>query len=315
MFDLKKTAISMLILGSSTVFAGTMGPVCTPGNVTVPCVNTAWDVGVYGLYLQPMADADWGYWGRRVTNGNTDYLETEQDWNWGFKLEGSYHFNTGNDITVNWYHFDGETSFNPLATDLNFVTAVNIPFGTLNYFTSDLKWDAVNGELAQFVDVSANKKMRFFGGVQYARIQSDTNSYINTSTFAASNTSEYKGFGPRTGLDLNYVFGNGFGVYAKAAAAVLVGTSNFTTNLVLPANFAGVQTGSKNAVVPQLEARLGAEYTYAMPSGDLIFDAGWMWFNYFNALHILPSSVAVPGIETDFSADGLIFGLKYVGKA
>lgn len=316
MLNLKQTAMAVLAFGSSAVFAGTMGPVCTPGNVTVPCTQTAWGIGGQALYLQTTANHDFAYY-RSVGNSN-EFFDQGGQWSWGFQLEGSYHFNTGNDFTLTWYHLDSST--HDLFMD-------PLPFFATDVYAKDkVKWDAVNGELGQFVDFSANKKMRFHGGFQFARIKPTSDVDVTRLAILAAADSEnfqvvsvFNGFGPRTGLDMTYEFGNGFGIYAKGAAAVLVGTAKFNddgfhsvSEAILPGVTVSPIRFSTTAIVPELEAKLGANYTYAMAQGAITLDAGYMWFNYFSPnRQVSPALIAK---RSDFGASGPYFGLKYVGN-
>ncbi|MDI9819633.1 MULTISPECIES: Lpg1974 family pore-forming outer membrane protein [unclassified Legionella] len=318
MLNLKKTAVAVLALGSSAVFAGTMGPVCTPGNVTVPCERTAWDFGVQALYLQPAYNADFAY-GPYSTDGvYTRYHDNNADWGWGFKLEGSYHFNTGNDLNLNWYHWNKKTRNNYAGVLFD---GIDAPFFGATRF--EPKWDAVNLEFGQHVDFGDYKDIRFHAGVQYARIEHEIRAAGSMfapgslPSIALTSNHKYNGFGPRIGADMTYNFGNGFAIYGNGATAILVGDAKFNSSAATSAfgpllpTFARV-SGSKTTIVPEVEAKLGAKYTYAMAQGDLTLDAGWMWVNYFNANHYI--STAGTFRETDFGIQGPYVGLKWVGN-
>lgn len=304
MLNLKKTAVAVLALTSSAVFAGTMGPVCTPGNVTVPCESTAWDVGVYALYLQPVYDANLGY--STVTAAinaanpilDINFHDANLDWGWGFKLEGSYHFNTGNDLNINWYHLDTTTSFaQPLITN-----------AIVDNFNWNTKWDAVNGEFGQHIDVSDAYKLRVHAGAQYARINSEARHQINQVAATGVFDMNFDGFGPRAGIDTTYMIGNGFALYGNGATALLIGTSKFNDALIVNGNVIVAAHGNKTAMVPMVEGKLGAKYMMPLAQGDLTLDAGYLWINYFQANHVAPV------VESNFAADGVVFGLKWMGR-
>lgn len=293
MFSFKKTALAALVLSCSTAFAGAMGEQCTPGDVTVPCEHPAWALSGQALYLQINHNNDLFYLPFYGQNNDIVYRDLSGKWNWGFQLSGSYYFNTGNDLTLNWYHLDGR---NNLAA----------PFVN---FKMDQEWDAVNGEVGQFVDFSTNAKMRFYGGFQYAHISSSWHLFTQLFRNGLDRNMVYNGFGPRAGLDMNYVFGTGIGLYAKTATALLIGATKFRNQIT---DDGSNYFGSKTNLVPELEAKLGANYTRALEQGTLILDAGYMWSNYFKALGATFSLAEFR--SSSFSVSGPYVGLKYVGS-
>lgn len=315
MLNLKKTAVAVLALGSSVAFAGTMGPVCTPGSVTVPCESSAWDLGIQALYLKP-AYNDGGYYGQVVNAAGTaaTLVDTDPDWGWGFKLEGSYHFGTGNDVNLNWYHLN-DNGIDRTHTGNFVLLNSNLPDVASERVQINPRWDAVNLEFGQHADFGQFTNIRFHGGVQYAQIKTDSAVLGVTAIgtrYSYSEDTKFNGFGPRVGADASYDFGNGLAVYAKSAAAILAGKSDlnetFTSTIVPAPTTVVTQSGSKTIIAPEIEAKLGLNYTYAMAQGDLSLDVGYMFVNYFNVQ-------TTPVLDdSDFGVQGPYIGLKWVGS-
>ena len=327
MLNLKKTALAVIALGSTAAFAGTMGPVCSAVNVTVPCENTAWDLGGRALYLQPTTDfVDTS---RTITSSTGSLSKgVNPSWGWGFQLEGSYHYNTGNDFNLNWYHFRNSSS-RTLAGPANY-TGISFQTGwpVLNsnnftvdtaYSSSNVAWDQVNIEFAQHVDFGENKFARYHAGMNYSRVGNNGQVAISGSSPLAFNnnttvTGVFNGFGPRVGLDLNYDWGNGLSVYGDGALSVLAGStkSSFYVDSTSPSNISTLYNFSRSNVVPELDAKLGFMYTYAMAQGDLSFDIGWLFTHYVGTFQA--SSTDLMSTGSNFGIQGLYFGLKWVGN-
>lgn len=331
MLNLKRTAVAVIALGSSAAFAGTMGPVCSAVNVTVPCETTAWDFGAKALYLQPsMSDSFLTERTITTATGQSRDFGRNPNWGWGFMIEGSYHFNTGNDLNLNWYHLSKQSNRTiPAGNNVTTFTGVdgqiNITKG-VDYVSTNPKWDAVNLEFGQHVDFGESKDIRFHGGLAFVRLVNDLSTQGNTTVTVGSTTRSYSGtttlnpsyngVGARVGADMSYDWGNGFAMYANGAGALFAGASKFTGTVNDTLGNSYTMTGSRTAVVPELEAKLGGAYTYAMAQGDLTLDAGWMWINYFGALNLTNAGSAFDGTfnSSDFGLQGPYIGLKWVGN-
>lgn len=332
-----------MAISSSTVFAGAMeSVVCSPVDVTVPCQNCAWDLGGRALYLRPSSINSNASLYSFQTQGYTDQTLTnplvngtrgvDSDWGWGFQLEASYHYSTGNDLSVNWYYFRNGQSSNPIRS----YTIVTPPNDTENYgiynlaYSANPNWDQVNIEFGQHIDFGENKFARLHAGFNFSRF--GTNGYANyvydrnalpqndpEVNITDGFTTLYNGFGPRTGLDLNYEWGNGFGIYLNGALSVLAGSSKTAfnrNNWGNPANTFTVSSTQTN-IVGEVDAKMGLMYTYPCSQGNLDLDVGWLWAAYNTGLYPIHNFDVARGNQfrtNNFAIQGLYFGAKWVGS-
>lgn len=344
----KKTALAVLALGVSGVASAAMytpapapAPACTPGNVTVPCERSAWDLGIEGIYVETTSGPNFYYSQneRTVTGTITGSVFTRNDldpgYRWGWRLQGSYHWGTGSDVNINWMHFNKDngalaedTINNNLVThfiDSN-VTGAGV---TIADAEVDTKFDQVNFEFGQHADFGQYYNVRFHFGFQYARVDVDTAVALADSSASAlhayANESKFDGLGLRGGLDTSYDFGNGFSVEGKTAAALLVGDLKSTAALSdIPNDQLFVWEGKQRAVVPELEALFDVKYTHGLANGDMAIYAGWRFVNYFDVVQTtFETNEAVGGAadmtdvrvhNNNFGFHGPMIGFTWVGN-
>lgn len=321
---LKKTTFAVLGLAfcgaaSAGMYSTPPAPTCTPGDVTVPCEATAWDLGIQALYLRPVYSSSVAY----VTQN--DRLRTiDADWGWGYRVQGSYHYSTGSDLTMSWTHYDVDSNPGTYVGPYTQLTQAG-PTPVLANYVMSLKnrYDQVNLVAGQHTDLGMVKNARFYGGLQYARLQIDeTRAFAVPAIYAAATnggaqllgTSYYNGLGPVIGIDYSYDLPHGLSLTANTAASVLYGSSrvnaaiSYNNNLVASSVY-----GSKHKMVSGLEAKLGANYAYEMSHGVLNLEGGYQVVNYFN---VVQSLTATRNATTgDFGLYGPYFGVKWLGNA
>jgi hypothetical protein len=304
----------------SKAYAGEMGNVVCHSKNAVPCEQSAWHFGTQALYLQPRYTGynHFGALGNTPPGVNPTQLAFQpvnDSWGWGFKIEAAYNFLTGNDINLNWSRYNRTTNRGtinvPPGSSFTDVLSNEYNAGTISTLRRPT-WDSVNAEFGQLLHFGDYNDFRFHGGVQYARIQTQVSLSepdAIDSTIYSTQALTYSGFGPRMGMDMGYHLRPTFIVYADGAANILIGPNQFyDTGIGTGRNTWQLVTGSTTGIVPELELKLGAKYTYALTQGDLRFDLGWMWNNYFSSQ---VNSHGTDTHESDFGLQGLFLGLVW----
>jgi hypothetical protein len=274
MLMLKKISLWMLCLYSSVIFSGEMGK----------CADDVWQFGGHAIYAE-------------LSPGGIEYenldLSLNLPWSWGFALEGSYQYGGGDDISMNWFHYQSQMS-----------NQLQEPNATIMLSPA---WDQVNLEVGKTIQLRHMDKLRFHAGLNFSHLAYGANlsfegqlgqAPINFTQWQRMDAS-YNGLGLRSGFLLAHDFQNHLTLFADAAVSLLAGSANLATH-----NNFGIVDTSQMRIVPEFDARVGTQYDYHLSEGLLSAEISWLWLNYVNAFN---------HEAKHFGLQGLYFGLKWSG--
>lgn len=286
----RKTVCLLGLAASLSVSAGMYQ--CKKGDVSLPCKFDGWDFGGDALYLSS------GSTNLATWISNTNPIMFNYDANWGFRIEASRHFGTGNDFNINWAYIEtGNQNFTDTSGTLYPSGVVGQRFSQNGYLSM------VNLELGQRVDFGEKWDMRFHAGMEITNL-SDTME-ATAGGAPARDVASAQLIGARAGIDVAYHVWDAFSFYTDGALGILYES----THLAGPANgslatMAGnpqVTDMTMTGTATSVDFSIGLEYAYAVQQGDLTTRVGWTAYQ-FNTVGTLPATW-----------QGLEFGAKWVG--
>jgi hypothetical protein len=361
--NLKRLSLALLALGLSA-------PAFAENCVRVPSQQGGFKVGIDALYLRP-TNNDLAYATVIAAPVGTEAgfqrnAIVDPSFDWGFYAQVGYLFPcTGNDLTLGYTYLRTDekhaVDVRPGVTPGTGPVISLLPVGSGAIFGSPVTFASAEGKNEldiNAIDLEAGQRftrcaydMRMFAGVRYANIDHTLQAVgrpfavgsgedNTTVTGAQQFKSEYRGIGPRLGVDGRYCLNSGFGIDGNLSTSLLVGTldstyraARITTGTGPDAGVAAFQAkdGSRTRIVPVLEAKLGVDYTHIIDcrcKSSIVFEAGYQVTNYFNAVDrprvvnapppavvpaqpVLGSGFAYQGTGSDVSFDGPYVGVKY----
>jgi hypothetical protein len=332
-------------------------PVSNDVNVTAPDQSGMWSFGTTAVLMQPTNPAftyvDLESSGGPPNNlAGADYTDNFQDVNqgyhWWFGADITYAFpGNGRDVTLAYEGLHGDDTNNiaespaesanntlyPVAFSLYYATA-GIDFNTAKG-ESKTTYDAGDLIFGQKLDVGERIRLHPFVGLRYAYIDvKNIGTYLGSDNGVGTPNnimvqdtweSTFSGIGPRLGSDAQVKLSQGFSVRARLGLSALIGSSSpkyedrftDTDNTPSSTNIYPTTHDSTTRVVPEIDGRLGLNYTYNFNSKVALgVEAGWQATEYINGISMIAppqDQSVVYGVKNDPSNSALVnsnFGLQ-----
>ena len=306
---MKKLTLGIAAVGltASLAASAALPTGSAPFQINVPNLKSGLVFNLTGLYLRP-TNEDLNYVVvihppiSQTTNVNV--FAVKPGHKFGFHIGLGYVFpNSGNDLQVGWTHLNASASNSVMTKGYD-------TFGPVEYsslftnFSDDtgsaegsvrFKYNAGDLDVGQYVNIGTRLNLRMFAGLRYASISRNFDQtfhqtgpdVIGSGLFRIGSHSDFDGAGPRFGVDSTYHITNCFGLVGHVSTALLVGrikTENYYIDYESPANVVNLRTDTVQRVVPNIEGKLGLDYTYPFNGSLLNVAAGYYVSHYFNAV-------------------------------
>ncbi len=134
--------------------------------------------------------------------------------------------------------------------------------------------------ISQYMNIGEHMQMRFGAGASYVELEENESATIAATSSRgnfpdggfAQQSSEYKGWGPRLGIDARYDFGEdieGLGIVAGGSVAYFLGDLDAVTPQVKNKAIAYINNELDNQAVTNLRGNVGIDYVYYFEDQDL----------------------------------------------
>lgn len=308
--------LALLISGTTTAYAGTLLPVQQqPVFVTVPTSDPGFTFSVSALALQPGAsNLNYVIYNKELPAQTPTWNEQEfkPSFSFGFELGAGYNFGQGNDVNLDWTHFQSNTSATTIAPNASYFLGPDYEIGpngtTMRnaYGNAKFNYDVVNLDAGQWAALGKHIAMRFFGGLSTSFLREKVTAIYNGSIpaglFAGPFSMEqqvkadFTGIGPRFGLEGDYTADNGFGFMMEGAFSALIGSAYAKTSFAgsgqellalynQTLNEQYIRDQKVSRVVPGVDGKLALTYKRTFNKNTSInISAGYEAAVYVNAI-------------------------------
>lgn len=342
MLNLKKTAVAVLALSSSAVFAGTMGPVCSAVPVTMPCESSGWQIGANALYfsVNPGAATSATY---TSSSGGSLSNNVNPSFNWGFNINGSMMYGTGRAIGLSWDHVKSTNTRTlgaqslvgngALSAGSSFTPGISFTALSTTGATASIspQYDTVDMPWIQKINFSDVTSLNMHIGWRWAGLVSgsslsmagsethttDSGTFGPTAySFTDNVSTSFYGFGPRVGFDGTYGIYSGLNLTGGAAVGLLAGYARTNLTHTVVSTAASISSATTNVNTPLfIDGDLGLNYTLETGYGNVELLASYVWHSFAGPYN----GAAAPVTTTEnssrfFTVSGVKFGLSVQGE-